>query len=333
MSRTLTALATDSRRSLLSAILLLAVLAGVPFIADDYQLSILTLIFLFASTGQAWNLMTGYAGQLSLGHALYFGLGAYTMAILSQKLGFTPWLGLPGAFIVGALLGALGGALGFRFAVRGVYFALLTIALAELGRILVEHWAYVGGTGGLFLTALAPDNVPLQTLRGGARFFYYALLVTLAVIWAICTLLVHSRIGYQWRAVREDEDAARAIGVPAFKAKVIAAAISAGLTGVCGAWFGLLQGSLFPDSVLGIRMSIDILVAPIVGGLGTLFGPLLGAVVIVLSNEFSKDVAQQFSINGINFVIYGALLMLIVLFAPKGLWPPLARLLRIGGQR
>lgn len=320
-------------RQIAAAVFLLTLLCAVPLVADDFQLSIFALIFLFASSGQAWNLMTGYAGQLSLGHALYFGLGAYTMAILAQKLGLTPWLGLPLAFAVGASLGALTGALGFRFAVRGVYFALLTIAFAELARILVEHWSYVNGTGGLFLSALTPDNRPLFSLRGGATFFYYALLVTLACIWGLCAWLVRSRIGYQWRAVREDEDAARAIGVPAFRVKVIAAAVSGGLTGVCGAWFALLQGSLFPDSVLGVRMSIDIIVAPIVGGLGTLFGPILGAVVVVLSNELSKDLAQQFSINGINLVIYGALLMVIVLFAPRGIWPPLARLLHLGDRR
>ena len=321
------------RRQVAMAVVLLLVLCAVPFVADDFQLSIMALVFLFASTGQAWNLMTGYAGQLSLGHALYFGIGAYAMAIVVQKLGITPWLGLPVAFVVGSMLGALVGALGFRFAVRGVYFALLTIAFAELVRILVEHWSYVGGTGGIFLGALAPDNEPLQSLRGSAAFFYYALLATLAVIWAVCCVLVRSRIGYRWRAVREDEDAARAIGVPAFRVKVIAATISGGLTGVCGAWFALLQGSLFPDSVLGVRMSIDIIVAPIVGGLGTLFGPIVGAVVVVASNELSKELAQQFSINGINLIIYGALLMLIVLFAPSGIWPLLARWLGSKGRR
>ena len=321
--------ASPRRRQAALAIAFLLFLCTVPAFADDYQLSILTLIFLFACSGQAWNLMTGYAGQLSLGHALYFGMGAYTMAILTQKLALTAWLGLPAAFAVGAAFGALTGALGFRFAVRGVYFALLTIAFAELARILAEHWDDVGATGGFFFSALTPANVPLQSLRGGATFFYYALLATLATIWLVCALLVGSRIGYRWRAVREDEDAARAIGVPALRVKVIAATISGGLTGICGAWFGLLQGSLFPDTVLGMRMSIDIIIAPIVGGLGTLFGPIVGAVVVVTSNELAKDLAQQFSINGINLVIYGAMLMAIVLFAPQGIWPLLARGLRI----
>ena len=315
------------------AVVLLVLLCVVPLVTDDFVLSVLTLIFLFASVGQAWNLMMGYAGQLSLGHALYFGTGAYAMALLINKFDLSAWFGLPVSFAVGAGLGALGGALGFRFAVRGVYFALLTIAFAEFARILFEHWEYAGGSGGLFLKALTPDNQPLLSLRGNAGFFYYALLLTLAVIWLACTLLVHSRIGYYWRAVREDEDAARAIGVPATRVKVLAAAISAGLTGVCGAWYALIQGSLFPDSVLGMRMSIDLIVAPIVGGLGTLFGPILGAIVILPLNELSKDLAQAFSISGLKLIVYGGLLLAIVLFAPHGIWPPLARWLRVGGRK
>ncbi|MEO6626518.1 MAG: branched-chain amino acid ABC transporter permease [Burkholderiaceae bacterium] len=317
-------------RSARLAVLLLAVLCAAPLLVDDFVLSVLTLVFLFAAVGAAWNLMMGYAGQLSLGHALYFGAGAYAMGLLVSKLAASAWFGLPLSFAAGAALGALVGALGFRFAVRGVYFALLTIAFAEFARILVEHWAFAGGNGGLFLPALTPDNQPLLSLRGDAAFFYYALLVTMAMIWLACAMLVRGRLGYYWRAVREDEGAARAIGVPATRVKVLAAALSAGFTGICGAWYALIQGSLFPDSVLGMRMSIDLNIAPIVGGLGTLFGPILGAMVIIPLNELSKDLAQEFSISGLKLIVYGALLLVIVLFAPHGIWSPLARWLGIG---
>ena len=320
-------------RSTRLALLFLAVLGLMPLLLDDFVLSVLTLVFLFASVGMAWNLMMGFAGQLSLGHALYFGAGAYAMGLLINKLALSAWFGLPLAFAVGAALGVLVGALGFRFAVRGVYFALLTIAFAEFARILAEHWDFAGGNGGLFLPALTPDNQPLLSLRGGATFFYQALLVTMGVIWLACGLLVHRRIGYYWRAVREDEDAARAIGVPATRVKIIAVALSAGFTGVCGAWYALIQGSLFPDSVLGMRMSIDLIVAPIVGGLGSLFGPILGAIVIQPLSELSKDFAQAFSLSGLKLIVYGAVLLVIVLFAPNGIWPPLARWLRIGTRK
>ena len=139
-------------KQVLLCIAFLGAFALVPLFADDFQLSILALIFLFAYVGQAWNLMMGFAGQLSLGHALYFGVGGYTVAVFAQVLGLTPWLGMAAAFGVCALLGMALGALGFRFAVRGVYFALLTIAFAELARVLFEHWDFVGKTGGLFLS-------------------------------------------------------------------------------------------------------------------------------------------------------------------------------------
>jgi branched-chain amino acid transport system permease protein len=304
----------------------------VPLAADDFQLSVLTLIFLFAYVGQAWNLMMGFAGQLSLGHALYFGVGGYTVAVFPQIFGMSPWLGMPAAFALCAALGVILGALGFRFAVRGVYFALLTIAFAELARVLFEHWDFVGKTGGLFLPAVTEQNVPLLTLRGSATFFYYALLVSLAACWAIAALLVRSRIGYYWRAIREDEEAARAIGVPAFRMKLLAVAISAGLTGIGGGWFGLMSGSLFPETMLGMRMSIEIIIAPIVGGLGTLFGPILGAFVVMPLNELSKELAQHFNISGLNFLIYGLLLGAVVLFAPHGLWPRISGWLRLGAR-
>lgn len=313
------------KRSLAAGGALLAIAAAIPFFVNDFHLTVLALIFLYALVGVAWNLMMGFAGQLSLGHALYFGLGAYTVAILSEKFGVTPWLGMIPAFLIAALSGTIIGALGFRFGVKGVYFALLTIAFAEFARILFEHWEYAGRTGGFFLTALKETNRPLLSLRGGAGFFYYALLITLVAAYAAVATLVRGRLGYLWRAVREDEDAARALGVQAFRVKLIAVAISAGITGVAGGWFALMNGNLFPDSTFGMRLSIDLIIAPIIGGLGTLFGPVLGALIIVPLNEIAKDAGQALGVNGINLLIYGVLLLGVVLLAPAGVWPWVAR--------
>jgi branched-chain amino acid transport system permease protein len=271
----------------------------------------------------------GFAGQLSLGHALYFGIGAYVVALLSERYGVSPWLAMIPAAVLPAAFGLIIGVLGFRFTVRGVYFALLTIAFAECARILFEHWSFVGKTGGLFLKALTPANQPLLSLRGGALFFYYALLLTMLLAWLISALLVRSHIGYAWRAIREDEDASRALGVKVLRMKLLAVAISAAFTGVAGAWFALMNGSLFPDSVLGMQMSINLIVAPIVGGLGTLFGPILGALIIVPINELSRNLAQTFSINGLNLLVYGLLLMVVIKVAPQGCWPGIAQHLRL----
>lgn len=321
-----------ARRQFIAAGLFVLLLALLPLFIDDYYLSVLTLIFLFGFVGIAWNLMMGFAGQLSLGHALYFGAGAYAVAILSERYGITPWIGMPTAFGIGAALAAAVGALGFRFAVRGIYFALLTIAFAEFGRIVFEHWEFVGKNGGFYLKALTAANNPLVSLRGNAHFFYYCLLVMLVAGWALSLVLIRSRTGYRWRAIREDEDAARALGVRVFRLKLLVTAISGGLTGIAGGWFGLVGGSLFPDSVLGMRISIDMIVAPIVGGMGTLFGPILGAFLIVPLNEWSRDVAQTLNINGLNLLLYGLLLMTVIIVAPGGCWPWLARKLRLADR-
>jgi branched-chain amino acid transport system permease protein len=321
------------RRQTIAAVAFFAGLALLPLVLGGFYLTVLSLVFLSAFVGIAWNLMMGFAGQLSLGHALYFGIGAYVLAILSERYSLSPWLAMVPAALIPALFGLGVGALGFRFGVRGVYFALLTIAFAEFARIVFEHWDYVGKTGGFFLKALTPANRPIVSLRGDATFFYYALLVTMAVSWLLSVLLVRSNIGYCWRAIREDEDASRALGVKAFRLKLVAVAISAAFTGIAGGWFALMNGSLFPDSVLGMSMSINLIIAPIVGGLGTLFGPIIGALVIVPVNELSRDLAQTFSINGLNLLIYGVLLMVVIKIAPQGCWPWLAGKLRLAAGR
>ncbi|MBM3796127.1 MAG: branched-chain amino acid ABC transporter permease [Acidobacteria bacterium] len=312
-------------RTLTAAVAFVALMVALPAVVNPFHMTVLSLIFLFAYCGQAWNIMMGFAGQLSLGHALYFGVGSYIVAVLAQRYGISPWIGAVPAFVVCALLGAALAAVGFRFAVRGVYFALLTIAFAELVRILFEHWELIGKTGGFFLKALGADNNPLLSLRGGPLFTYYASLALLVISWVVAWRLLHSRTGYFWRAVREDEDAARALGVPAFRMKVLAVSISAGMTGVGGAWFGLINGSLFPETVLGMRMSIDLILAPIIGGLGSLFGPILGAFITVPLNELAKDLAQKYSLSGLNLLIYGLLLTLVVIAAPEGVWPKLVK--------
>ena len=327
------------RRQLIVATVFFIILAVLPVFIGGFYLTVFSLVFLSAFVGIAWNLMMGFAGQLSLGHALYFGVGAYVLAILSERYGVSPWLAMLPTAGIPALLGLAIGALGFRFTVRGVYFALLTIAFAEFGQIVFEHWDFVGKTGGFFFKALTPANHPLASLRGGATFFYYGLLVTMAASLLLSAILIRSRVGYCWRAIREDEDASRALGVKAFRLKLLAVAISAALTGIAGGWFALINGSLFPDSVLGMQMSINLIIAPIVGGLGTLFGPILGAFIIVPINQISRDLAQTFSINGLNLLIYGVLLMVVVKLAPHGCWPWLARHLRLapsgskGGER
>jgi branched-chain amino acid transport system permease protein len=305
--------------------LLAAVAILLPAAHDDFILSLMTLVFIYGFIGGAWNIMMGLAGQLSLGHALYLGLGAYTTAILSTRYGMNAWVAITAAAALCAAAGAIIGMLGFRFAVRGVYFALLTIAFAEFARIAFDNWPFVGDTGGFFLPAQDPAASPLVTLRGTTLFFYYESLVLLALGLVVSALLIRSRFGYLWRAVRDDEDAARALGARAFSLKVAAAAISAAMTGVGGGVFGLLNGSLFPDTLMGMGMSIQLILGPIIGGLGTVAGPVLGAGFVVALNELSTRLGNALGLAGLNTLTSGVVILLVVVFMPEGIWPALRR--------
>ena len=170
-----------------------------------------------------------------------------------------------------------------------------------------------------------------MSLRGGATFFYYATLAATLVYLAVSAALARSRLGFFWRAIREDEDAARAMGVRAFPMKLLVVAISGGMTAIAGGFFGLINGSLFPETVLGMRASIDFIIGPIIGGLGSIFGPVVGALIVAVLNEGSKDVSQLMGVNGLNLFLYGMLLFVTIVALPDGVWPWVARRLGLAG--
>src|SRR5258708_3325584 len=214
--------------------------------AARYVLSVLTLIFYFAYVGQAWNLMMGYAGQLSLGHALYVGVGGYVAALMWLKLGIGPWLGVFAAVAVASAFGAVIGWLGFRFGIAGVYFALLTIAFAEFTRIGFDHLELTGGAAGLFLPFEEKRMGEWWNLRGGPLLFYYLAPALASGAVLLVALMARSRLGYQWRAVREDEVAARALGLHALAGQMAAGIISSAPTARRRGFFPLLFHNPFP---------------------------------------------------------------------------------------
>ena len=313
-------------RGVVAATAFICALFLVPHLLDDAWVAVLTLVLFFAFVGQAWNLMMGHVGLLSLGHGLFLGIGGYTAAVLLEGYGVTPWVGIPAGAVVAAAIAAAIAWLGFRFSVRGVYFALLTIAFAEFFRILFSNWPLIGGTGGYFLRVVPEDNVPLLSLRGGAEHFYYVFFVLFLLGLIASARLTRSRIGMFWSAIREDEEAARALGVKSFRLKVLAVAISAAMTACGGAAFALMNGSLFPNTLMGMQMSVQIILAPIIGGLGTLFGPFVGAVFVVLVLEFSRDLGQTAGVYGLSTLVYGLTVLGVVLYMPEGIWPRLVRL-------
>jgi branched-chain amino acid transport system permease protein len=323
------------RRIWIILAVLLALFVAAPFVVNDYLLTILILILYFAYVGQSWNIMMGFAGQLSLGHALYVGLGAYTTAALYVHFGLSPWLGLPVAIAISCLTGAAIGFLAFRFRVAGVYFAILTIAFAEFARIGFDHFGWVNASSGLFLPVANYTQSDLWNLRGKPIMFYYMLLALTVVALAICHALLRSRPGYFWLAIREDEEAARALGIDTFRYKMIAIVLSAGMTSIAGVFFAFYYNNLFPEQVFHISRSIELILAPIIGGIGTLIGPILGAFLLTGLAEVIWEIMQSFGFDppGAKHVFYGLCLLVVVIALPNGVWPPLARLLRLDSWR
>jgi len=306
---------------------LLVVFVSLPMLAGDYLLTVLILILYFAYLGQAWNIMLGFAGQLSLGHALYVGLGAYTAAALYGHFGIGPWLSLLVAVPLAAGAGAFIGFLAFRFRVAGVYFAILTIAVAEFARVGFDHLNWTGASAGLFLPVAQYTQNDLWNLRGHPLMFYYILLAATVFAFIGCRALLLSRMGYFWLAIREDEEAARAAGIDTFRYKMMAVMISAGMTSFGGVIYAFYYNNLFPEQVFNISQSILIILGPFVGGVGTLFGPILGAVVLETIAEGMRTLFAGLGVDlpGTNQLFFGIILLLVVVALPEGVWPWFAR--------
>ncbi len=313
--------------------LFFAVMAALGTVLDNYLISLLTIAFLFGFLGHSWNLMLGIGGQLSIGHALFVGIGAYSVGVLEIKYGITPWIGLVCGMCLAALVGAAIAWLSFRFEVRGIYFALLTIAAAEFARVVFSGWEFVGGMQGLFYPA-PKEGGSIAMLRGDARFYYYVTLILAACGVVGTTWIRGSFLGFVWRAMRDDEDASRALGVRTFRHKILVTSISAAMAALGGGILGLVQGSIFPDSIMGMGISIDILVGPIVGGLGTAFGPVIGSLAVIPINHAMAAIGESIGIPGLNSVAYGIILIAVVWALPEGIWPAIVRLGdRIGARR
>ncbi|GAB4360475.1 MAG: branched-chain amino acid ABC transporter permease [Gammaproteobacteria bacterium] len=260
------------------------------------------------------------------------GLGAYTAAALYVHFGVEPWLGIFAAIAVATAAGCAIGYLGFRFGVKGVYFALLTIAVAEFTRILFDHFGWVGGSSGLFLPVANRADNDLLSLRGSPTMFYYVILFLTAAAFVLVHALMRTRMGYYWLAIREDQDAAQAVGVAVFRYKLAAVALSAAMTAVGGVFYAFYYNNLYPHSIFSMHRSIEIILGPIIGGLGTLFGPIIGALVLTLTGETLSVLTEDLDADGIKALVYGIVLLLIVYLRPAGIWPWLRRYLIRDGE-
>jgi len=314
--------------------ILALLLIALPAVIGPYALSVATLILYFAYTGQAWNVMMGFAGQLSLGHSLYVGVGAYAAAGLYFHFGLGAWAGIWLAIALCVLLGAAIGFLAFRFGISGVYFALLTIAFAEFTRIGFDHLQITGAAGGLFLPVNGEAAGKWWNLGGGPLLYYYLALALATAATILVARLRQSPLGYRWLAVREDPQAAQAAGINIFRARMMAMLISSGMTAVGGVFYGFYYRNLFPSQVFDIGRSIELILAPIIGGLGTVFGPIVGAIILTPLGEGLTGLVQELGLNapGTKAIFYGITLMIIISLQPNGVWPWLARRLGLGRE-
>ena len=267
-----------------------------------------------ALLAQSWNLLGGYGGQFSFGHALFFGTGAYVQALVQLKLGWNAWAAIALAIGAAAAVGAGLGALTFRYGLKGSYFALVTLAFAEVFRILALSFDFTGGGVGL----MVPLRESFTNMQFGSRKGYVVLVLALLVAALLVTAwLRHSRFGARLQAVRDNEDAARAIGIDPWSVKLGATALSAAFMGAGGAFYVQVFQYIDPSLAFGPATSVEALVAAIVGGMGTLWGPVLGAAVLHLLAELTRNLFGQ--LPGLNMIVYGSVLVLIVMFVPRGL--------------
>jgi branched-chain amino acid transport system permease protein len=292
-----------------AAVLLLAVTAR-----SGVVLNLAMMALYGALMAIAWNLLGGYGGQFSFGHALFFGTGAYAQAIAQVQAGLNPWLALPLAILAAAVVGLFFGALSFRYGLKGSYFALVTLAFAEVFRIVSLSVPFTGAGVGL----MVPLKEGAANMQFADRRGYVVLALALVVAGLLATSwLRHSRFGAWLQAVRDNEDAARAIGVDPFRVKLGAIGLSGALMGAAGAFYVQVFQYIDPGIAYGPHTSVEALVAAIVGGLGTLWGPVVGAIVLHLLADLTRNLFG--SLPGINMIIYGTVLILIVMFAPRGL--------------
>jgi branched-chain amino acid transport system permease protein len=293
----------------------LAVLAAVPFVVhSNTTLNFLVVALMIALAGQGWNILGGYGGQYSFGHAAFFGTGTYVTAILQVRYGVNAWFGFVGGIVAGAALGGALGALVFRSGLRGSYFALVTLAFAEVLRIIASVAPITGaGVGTLIKLDLGIRTFQFQSRAA----FYWIILALVGVSLVLAQLIERSRFGAWLIAVRENEDAAKALGVDASTVKTVAMVISAAITAAAGCFYA--QYFLFVDSGIayGTWISIEALLTPIIGGVGTVFGPLLGALVVKTLGEAAKLLTGD--APGLDLIIYGTVLVLVIWIMPRGL--------------
>lgn len=284
-------------------------------VRDTFFLNAMILVFLFGAMAQGWNLIGGYTGQISFGHAVFFGIGAYSGAILLSRQALSPWIG---AWIGAALSVLVALAVGYpTFRLRRHFFALATLALGEIARISFLNWKYVGGAIGLYLP-LEYRNRLAFLMWDSKPPYYLVALALFALATALVAVLDRHRTGTYLRAINQDEDAAEMLGIPARRYKLYAIALSAAVASLCGTVYALYVLYIDPYNVMAGRISLLVVVIALIGGRATVWGPVLGALFIVLLNEYMRSWLGGAG-SGADFILFGLLIVLVSIREPKGL--------------
>jgi branched-chain amino acid transport system permease protein len=306
--------------------LLAAGLLLYPFIfTGPFYWDIGVAFLLAAISASAWNLVGGYAGQVSVGHAMFFGVGAYLPLLIYQLWGWPPIAGVPAGMALSLALAVLVGTPTFRL--QGHYFSMATLAVAELIRIFVSTWDLVGAAIGLQGPAVGRAWWDL-TFRSELPY-YYIFLGVLAVLLAVTWAVERSRFGYYLRAIKSGERAAGSLGVPVRRTKLMALMLSAMFTSVAGSLYSIKTGFIDPDSGFGILVSVQMVIVAALGGAGTLLGPLVGALVLV-PLQTATNTWFGGSGSGLTYILYGGIIVSLARFEPGGLhdlWRRVAPLL------
>ena len=275
--------------------------------------NLLILILMAAQLGVAWNILGGYAGQVSLGHVAFFGIGAYTSTMLLLNFGVNPWLGALAGGVVAVVAGTVIGWPTFRL--RGHYFTMATIAIAELIQILFNNWEPAGAAVGL---TIPMDKQGIGTLIFASKLPYYLALGLLAISLAVNFWIARSHLGFYFRAIKDEPDAARSLGVSLTRYKLVALAFSSFLAALGGSLYAQKELYIDPGSVLHTGLSIKMALVSILGGVGTLFGPFLGAAALTLIEEGSR-VAFGGTGRGTDLIVYALIIIAIAVYKPSGL--------------
>ena len=323
------------------------------YVESTYTLHMLILIFINITLGSAWNLIGGYAGQYSVGHAAYFGVGAYTVMMLWQLRQVAPWWGVLGGGLAAVVVALIIGSICFRL--RGPYFVLASIAVAEILRVSVLNLKQMtNGAEGILVITLPPlvvGGTRITDWMSKVPFYYIGLTLALLVI-GVSFVVRHSKLGYYLLAIREDQDAAHSLGINLTIYKNLALGISAVFTAIAGSLYAVYVGFIDPSTVLSLDLSVQIVMIAIIGGIGTIPGPVIGAVLLVplseaLRSNLITDALMRWGVvsegsavgtflrehlSQAHVLIYGILVVIVILFMPEGVFGFIRKAARVGAK-